>query len=111
MQIFTQPVAPKTTTTITESVETPEPTIDSIKVSSTKVTNLPLSANVLTDFSETELKTILHTINNRLTDINNRLTNIEALLQNHWAETTINVENINALDQTITNTLEIRSQE
>lgn len=104
MHIFTQPVAPKTTTIITESVETPEPTINSIKVSSKKVTELPLSASVLTEFSETELKTILQ-------DINNRLTNIEALLQNHWAETTINVENINALDKTITNTLEIRSQE
>lgn len=110
MQIFTQPVAPKTTktttttTTITESVETPEPTIDSIDVIPIPVTELPLSANVLTQFPLPELKTILH-------DINNRLTNIEALLQNHWAETTINVENINALDQTITNTLEIRSQE
>lgn len=104
MHIFTQPVAPKTTTTITESVDKSEPTIDNIKVSSIKVTQLSLSANVLTEFPEAELKTILQ-------DINDRLTNIEALLQNHWAETTINVENINALDKTITNTLEIRSEE
>lgn len=104
MQIFTQPVAQKTTTTITESVETPEPTIDSIELSSTKVNSLPLSANVLTGSNLEDLKTILQRIEHRLG-------NIEALLQPQWAETTVNVENINALKETKTETLEIRSQE